>query len=294
MQNRAYFNKKGTSLKISIITVCLNVKNEIERTLLSVFNQTYENFELIVIDGVSTDGTIDVIEKYKNKISVFVSEPDTGIYNAMNKGVERASGDFLVFLNAGDELYDENVLKNIVNVIARNNDVKFIFGDAQIYSEKGLPLKIVTRENINNISSFLRYDFIHQSCFYHKSLFENKKYDETFKISGDSDFNLNYVMKNNFPALYYPVILSKFYLGGISSVKETREVMKKEHKKIAYSFYSKHPILRIFYDVDSFLKRYFNSAFKYFSNLVMAKKIAGFWTKNPKYKLNVRIYCGDK
>lgn len=261
---------------------------------MSVFKQTYENFELIVIDGVSTDGTLDVIEKYKNKISVFVSEPDTGIYNAMNKGVERAKGDFLVFLNAGDEFYDENVLKNVANAIEGNSDIKFLFGDGEIYSENGLPLKIVTRKNINNIVSLLNDNFLHQSCFYHKSLFENKKYNETFKISGDSEFNLNYVMKNNFPALYYPAVLSKFYLGGISSAKKARHTMKKEHKRVAYSFYSEHRILRILYDADNFFKKYFNSIFKYLKNSVLAKKIASSWTKNPKYKLNVRIYCGDK
>jgi len=84
-------------MKISIITVCYNVKDSIEETFLSIFNQTYKNVELIVIDGGSVDGTLDVINKYRDKISHFVSEPDKGIYDAMNKGIDYVTGDFVLF-----------------------------------------------------------------------------------------------------------------------------------------------------------------------------------------------------
>ena len=97
-------------MKISIITVVKNAEKTIENTILSVLNQTYKNIELIIIDGVSTDGTLDIINKYKDKISYFISEPDTGVYNAMNKGIKAATGDIFYFLNANDSLYDDKVL----------------------------------------------------------------------------------------------------------------------------------------------------------------------------------------
>ena len=112
-------------MKFSIITVCFNAAGKIENTIKSVLNQTYDNVEYIIVDGASTDGTREIIEKYAGErgsdgcsVSVkFISEPDRGLYDAMNKGVRMASGDYVEFLNAGDELYDENVLKKVAERI---------------------------------------------------------------------------------------------------------------------------------------------------------------------------------
>ena len=89
-------------MKVSVVTVCLNAVNEIERTMLSVLDQTYTNIEYIVIDGGSTDGTVDIIRKYQDRIAHFISEPDKGLYDAMNKGIDLATGEWINFMNAGD------------------------------------------------------------------------------------------------------------------------------------------------------------------------------------------------
>ena len=95
---------------ISVITVCYNVASTIEKTMLSVLNQTYKNLEYIIIDGNSTDGTVDIIKKYAERLTFWISEPDKGIYDAMNKGIVKATGKFLIFMNAGDQFLNEKVL----------------------------------------------------------------------------------------------------------------------------------------------------------------------------------------
>ena len=111
------------NLRISVITVCLNASKTIEQTILSIINQTYDNIEYIIIDGVSTDGTLDIIKKYESKISLCQSEPDNGIYDAMNKGLKLATGDFLIFMGADDVFYNENVIYKVASEIDNYDDI---------------------------------------------------------------------------------------------------------------------------------------------------------------------------
>ena len=100
-------------IKISVITVAYNASRYIETTILSVINQTYSNIEYIIIDGGSTDGTVDIIKKYSNKISYWISEPDKGIYDAMNKGINKATGEWINFMNAGDTFHNPDTLSAV-------------------------------------------------------------------------------------------------------------------------------------------------------------------------------------
>src|SRR5690606_2467889 len=99
--------------KLSVITIVYNNVKDIERTILSIITQTYDNIEYIIIDGGSTDGTLDIIKKYQHKVSQWVSEPDKGIYNAMNKGLKMSSGDYILFMNSGDEVYDQRTVEKV-------------------------------------------------------------------------------------------------------------------------------------------------------------------------------------
>ena len=112
-------------MKISIITVNYNDKDGLEKTIKSVLNQENTVFEYLVIDGNSADGSKDVIEKYKDKIDYWVSEPDSGIYNAMNKGILAATGDYLLFLNSGDWLYENDSIANVDKLILESKDIYF-------------------------------------------------------------------------------------------------------------------------------------------------------------------------
>lgn len=123
-------------LLISVVTVCYNAADTIEKTMLSVLNQTYHDIEYIIIDGGSTDGTVEIIRKYADRIAYWVSEPDKGIYDAMNKGIKVATGEWINFMNAGDEFVDANVLDKLffaktvanVDVIYGNTLMKYTEG----------------------------------------------------------------------------------------------------------------------------------------------------------------------
>ena len=116
--------------KITIITICYNAEACIERTILSVINQTYPNIEYIIIDGNSTDNTLQIVEKYKDKITKIISEPDKGIYDAMNKGLRITTGDWVNFMNAGDSFYSNDVLGKVF--CQDYSGISVIWGDAML------------------------------------------------------------------------------------------------------------------------------------------------------------------
>ena len=113
---------------ISIITVVYNDKIKLEETILSVIGQTYDNVEFIIIDGSSTDGTINIIKKYEDKIDYWVSEKDSGIFDAMNKGILASKGDYINFMNAGDFFTKNNLVSEVVNILD-SEEIDFLYGD---------------------------------------------------------------------------------------------------------------------------------------------------------------------
>ncbi len=172
-------------LKISVVTVCYNAVNVIEKTIQSVINQTYNNIEYIIVDGASTDGTVDIIRKYENYITKWISEPDKGIYDAMNKGIVLAAGDYINFMNAGDCFSNDKTCQDVQIAINKDNFVSDIyFGD--VLRKKGEEIKYAPAEPI----SVLRYrmPFCHQSCFVKIDVMKHHLYDVDYKIA--ADFNL--------------------------------------------------------------------------------------------------------
>lgn len=127
-------NQENISVpKISIITVSYNAITEIEKTILSVINQTYTNIEYIIIDGGSTDGTVNIIKQYNDKISIWKSEPDHGVYDAMNKGIKLATGEWILFMNSGDTFHDNMVVADIFQNTKYADKVGVIWGDTDFY-----------------------------------------------------------------------------------------------------------------------------------------------------------------
>lgn len=190
------------NLKISVVTVCYNAVDTIEKTILSVLNQSYTNIEYIIIDGGSTDGTVDVIKKYADRLAYWISEPDRGIYDAMNKGIDIVTGEYINFMNSGDEFYDSNVISLLFN---KPNNADVIYGDTYII----LPNYKFRNKN-RPLSEFNRtLPFGHQSTFAKSSLMKKFKFDTSFKSAADYYFLYN-LYKDGFKFKYVPLLVSKF------------------------------------------------------------------------------------
>lgn len=276
--------------KISIITVCLNAKATIENTFHSIFSQIYKNYELIVIDGGSTDGTLDIIEHYKARISperfYHSSGSDNGIFDAMNKGIKVASGDFLFFLNANDVFNNEFVLDQVASILTQNPEAKILFGDIDYISEAG-ESQIQTFDNIKTDFSLIFNNICHQSMFYNRSLFETfGDYPAEYKIYSDWDFNIKCLVKNKIPALYIPTVISKFKLGGLSTNKCSNGICKIEKKFLLKKYY---PKLALLVSVNNLLKKLLPTYYKFFATGFLTKSIKKFYTSKEKYRLNIKV-----
>lgn len=169
-------------IKFTIITVCYNTSTTIRETIDSVLGQTYQELEYIVVDSKSEDGTVEILQSITDKRLTFISEKDSGIYNAMNKGLKMASGDYLIFLGADDIFYDKDVLKKVAGKLTGSNDV--VYGDVMLK----------TRQRLYN-GAFSRWtwghrNICHQSIFYPKSVYGRYMYNEKYRSVADWDYNL--------------------------------------------------------------------------------------------------------
>jgi glycosyltransferase involved in cell wall biosynthesis len=221
----------------SIITIVFNAVNHVEKTIDSVFSQTYNNYEYIIIDGKSRDGTLEILNNYKDKFSTFISEPDSGVYDAMNKGLNHANGEYVFFLNAGDLLYDSKVLENIASIIqSKNPDV--IYGDTVLTDQRGVEKNFRRLRPPKRLNwKKLKYGMLicHQSFFVKTSIVE--RYNLNYRFVADYDWMIR-VLKNSRKNINSHIVISKFLEGGLSqkkrfqSLKERFNVMKKHYGRL--------------------------------------------------------------
>lgn len=169
--------------KITIVTVTYNCSKILNETIESCINQDYDNLEYIIIDGASTDGTLDIIKRYSEKINFILSEPDKGIYDAMNKGIEHATGEWIFFLNAGDKFFSDKTLSNIFQDI--DYDCDAILGNYYSISNNGLTLHKVDRPFYSDNPYYLSMGFNHQCIFIKTKWAKDLKFDLSFKCCAD-------------------------------------------------------------------------------------------------------------
>jgi len=206
-------------MKISIITVVRNSKGTIKDAIESVLNQTYKNIEYIIVDGGSTDGTVEIIKEYGNKIDKFISEPDDGIYDAMNKGIRLATGDIIGILNSDDVYFDNKVLEKVVEKFKETN-VDSLYGD--LYYVRESDLNTIVR--YWKCSEFVRGSFSkgwhppHPAFFVKRHIYEKYGYfDLSMKVSADFELMLRFLEKYKISTAYLPSVLVKMRTGGESN-----------------------------------------------------------------------------
>ena len=180
---------------ISIITVIYNDGKKLEETILSILSQTYDNLEFIIIDGSSTDGTIDIIKKYEDKIDYWISEKDSGIFDAMNKGILAAKGDYINFMNAGDFFIRKNLVKEIVDIL-NSEEIDFLYGDVNVGNNN-----IITNK-IKYNTQFIYKTICHQGIFAHKKCFNKNMFDLKYRWMCDYKWLLECFLKKKIKIKY--------------------------------------------------------------------------------------------
>ena len=205
-------------MKISIITVCYNSEKTIRKTIESVINQDYNDIEYIIIDGLSNDNTINIINEYTHKISQTISEKDNGIYDAINKGIKVATGEVVGIINSDDELYNNKIISTIADTYKENLNLDAIIGDIIFLNENN---------DIHRKYSALKWKpskFAwgmmppHPSFYCKKQLFNKYGYYRTdFKIAADYELMMRYILVNKISYKYLPIVFVKMSLGGIST-----------------------------------------------------------------------------
>ena len=215
-------------MKISIVTAVMNNAAQIEETMLSVLSQDYPDVEYIVIDGASTDGTLDIIRRYSDRLTAVVSEPDGGIYQAMNKGIRRATGDIVGIINSGDWYYPGAFRRVVSSFAGKPLDNSIFWGDVmyeRLGRVKGFrPLKV-------KIGAFAP----HPSMFVPRQVYERiGMYDESFRLLGDYDFMYRAVNRFGVEVIYLPELIAFYREGGLSD-RRVAECLRDELRvKIRY------------------------------------------------------------
>lgn len=212
-------------MRISIITINYNNIDGLKKTMASVLNQTYGNIDYIVVDGGSTDGSKAHIESYQINVANWVSEPDKGIYHAMNKGITYSTGAYVLFLNSGDVLCNPNVLNEFVNHSKFHGDI--VYGDYVFnHGEKQYP------DHLTPLF-FMKTSLPHQSTLFKKSVFEKMGgYDETYKFCADRDFYLKCYLSGQFIFTRVPIALTLFDLSGVSNNIEYIATKQQEDERL--------------------------------------------------------------
>lgn len=207
-------------MKISIITIVYNNVNSLQNTFDSIAEQTYNNIEYIVVDGGSKDGTVDLIQKNEHLITKWVSEPDKGLFDALNKGIKMCTGDVIGVLHSDDIYYDKNTISNIAHAFEESQHIDAVFSDI-VFISKENPNKIIRRYSSKkwNPNKFVwGYMPAHTAFFVKKKCYDTLGlYKTDYKISADYELLIRFLKINNVKYKYLPTICTKMRVGGLST-----------------------------------------------------------------------------
>lgn len=258
----------------SIITINYNNRKGLSDTISSVLSQDYKDFEYIIIDGGSQDGSKDEINKVKKDLSFYCSEPDGGIYPAMNKGIDKAKGEYILFLNSGDTLHNKNVLQEMRNQM--NDHLDIVSGYAV------LPNGNFLNHHENNVLMMLMHStFSHQATFIKRKLFDKYRYDENERIISDWKAWLQWVILEKCSWKYVNTIVCNYDLEGISSSSNNWDAILKSRRESLESILPPLVVEQLYKDCDYYLKGHM----KYIEDFP-------FLTKCLIFNMKILAICG--
>ena len=203
------------STKISIITVVYNAVATIEQTILSVVKQDYSNIEYIIVDGGSTDGTLDIVKKYEKKIALWVSEPDYGIYDAMNKGLTYATGDYIYYLGADDCLLAPNSISQVVSFLQDNPEVDVLCASVMMV-DSVYRIEKVYSSNFSEADVLSGYNTPHQGMFVRREILQKYRFDTSYHIAADYKNFLKFYLDQNIALKKTAMIVAYYANDGVS------------------------------------------------------------------------------
>ncbi len=251
-------------MKLSIITINYNNLAGLRKTIDSVVAQTFKDYEWIVIDGGSTDGSKELLEQYQSHFTFWCSEPDKGIYNAINKGISHATGDYVQFLNSGDWIYDRSALDKTFAKIDNKYDI--YYGN-MVQVNEGEKLNTITYPDELGFFFFPYNNICHQATFYRRSLFDNNPYDETFSIVSDWAMNIKLLLEGNtFKHINQNIV---YY----DNCGRSTTTDKKHHEERTTAF-AKYVPQQLQIDIKKYEKNYFFSRHRKSTRWIMDKSIA--------------------
>ncbi len=243
--------------KLSVVTIVYNNLGDIERTMLSVLSQTYANIEYIVVDGASTDGTLEIIKHYEPRISKLITEQDEGIYDAMNKGLSVATGDYVLFMNSGDEFY---AFDTVAKVFASEPDGDIYYGETEMINDAGQSLG-QRRHKAPRQFSWRSFKYgmsvSHQAIYVRRSLAD--PFDRKYRLSADIDWIIRAAKKAK-KIVNVNQYVAKYLVGGISKAKHRQSLLER-------------------FDI---MKRYYGLAPTLLNHAVIAFNLGWYWLKNRK------------
>lgn len=245
-------------MRITIITVCFNRKATIAKAMKSVFDQNYPNIEYIIIDGNSTDGTKEIIESYKDKVSLYISEPDKGMYDAINKGIKLATGEIIGLMHSDDEFYDATTVSKIAARFNFDSSIEGVYGDG-IYVSNDEKERLI-RNRIGGSFSIQKVKSgwlpLHPTVYLKKSIINKYgMYDLDFKIASDTEFLLRYLYKHKIKMSYVNHYFVKMRMGGMSTnAKRALEVLYEDYK--IYKYHGLSALRVVFLKKTIALKQY--------------------------------------
>ena len=247
-------------MKISIITVSFNSISTIEKTILSVYSQTYSNLEYIIVDGNSNDGTLDVLKKHKNKVNKCISEPDKGLYDAMNKGIKLATGDLVGILNSDDTFNSNTVIEEIANFHISNN-IDASVGNIIQHKISGKVVRLYSSKYWDPEKLKIGFMPPHPSIFFKKELFDKfGNYDLGFKIGADYELVTRFFFKNRITWKYSGITTTAMLVDGVSSsgASSYKLITKEIQKALSMNGVSFSPFnikMRFLWKIIGFLRK---------------------------------------